>query len=628
MKYWGYSQFRPMQEEIILSVLEKRDTLALLPTGGGKSLTYQLPALANEGLCIVVSPLIALMIDQIENLKKKGIKALAVYSGMTREEIDIALDNCIYGDFKFLYCSPERIGTEIFRSRVEKMKVNLIAVDEAHCISQWGYDFRPSYLKIVELREILPVTPVLALTATATPDVIDDIMEQLKFKEKNVLRKSFERKNLVYVVRQDDNKPEQLLNILKSVKGSGIVYVRQRNKTKEISDFLNKNNIKSDFYHAGLTTEIRNMKQDAWMRDKIRIMVCTNAFGMGIDKPDVRTVIHYDIPDSPEAYFQEAGRAGRDEKKSYAVLIYNENDKISINKRIELNFPDIQIIKQVYNALGNYLQVPYGAGKNIAFDFNIYSFASAYKLNVQIVYSSLKILEQEGYIELSDEINNPAKIHFLVNRDDLYRFQVANTTFDAFIKLLLRSYEGLFTNYVNIDESLLAKRAGTTIDNVYKYLNKLSSAKIIHYIPRKNTPVIVYLEERLDDRAVHIPFSHYQQRKETYVKKSEAMLEYATAQNKCRQQILLHYFGEKDYFRCGQCDICLKRNELELSQYEFDLIVKDIKNILHSSTVNFDTLINNCKNSTSHEKIIKVVRWLLDNGKIIEDEGKLLKWHN
>jgi ATP-dependent DNA helicase RecQ len=626
LKHWGYSSFRPLQEDIIRSVSEKKDTLALMPTGGGKSITFQVPVLAEEGICIVITPLIALMKDQVEALIKKNIKALAIYSGLSQEEIDIALDNCIYGDYKFLYCSPERLGTELFRSRVLKMKVSLIAVDEAHCISQWGYDFRPSYLKIAELRKLLPEVPVLALTATATPVVVDDIQEKLGFTQKNVFQMSFERKNLVYTVRETEDKLNQLLKIINSVPGTGIVYVRNRQKTKEITQSLLKNNVQADYYHAGLTDEVRTQKQVKWMKGKTRIIVATNAFGMGIDKPDVRLVIHADLPDSPEAYFQEAGRGGRDGKKAYAVLLYNNADKLSAEKRIETNFPDIKIIKNVYNALGNYLQLPYGAGKYQAYDFNLVEFSMNYKFNINSAYSSLKILEQEGYIEVTDDLNNPAKVHFLINRDDLYKFQVTNAAFDTFIKLLLRSYEGLFTNYVGIDEKLLAKRANTSIENIYKYLNKLSSAGIMHYIPRKKNPVVVFTEERLDDKALRITYDEYTSRRNRYVEKLEAMLNYASSSNKCRSQILLAYFGEKDPYRCGQCDVCLRRNELDISKYEFDIMLEEFKKELHEKSVPLQELVDKHAQRFSEEKLMKVIRWLLDNGKINYDNENKLVW--
>ncbi|MGC9344441.1 MAG: RecQ family ATP-dependent DNA helicase, partial [Bacteroidales bacterium] len=424
MQYWGYSSFRPLQEDIIKSVYDGRDTLGLLPTGGGKSLTFQVPAMAIKGICLVITPLIALMKDQVANLNKRGIKAVAIHSGLSKEEIDITFDNCIYGDFKFLYLSPERLNTEMFKVRVEKMDVNLIAVDESHCISQWGYDFRPSYLKIAEIRELIPEVPILALTATATPRVVEDIMERLKFTEKNVFQKSFERKNLTYQVDHIEDKSRRLLNYCQDIKGSVIVYVRNRKKTREISDFLNANKITADYYHAGLSHEMRNVKQEEWQKGKKKIIVATNAFGMGIDKPDVRLVAHVDLPDSPEAYFQEAGRAGRDEKPAIAVLLYSKSDRLMAEKRIDTTFPDLTTIKDVYHALGNFLQVPVGAGKGQSYDFILADFLRQYKFNALIAHSALKILQREGYIDLSDEIHNPSRVHFKVQRDDLYKFQV------------------------------------------------------------------------------------------------------------------------------------------------------------------------------------------------------------
>jgi len=447
VKYWGYSKFRPLQEDIIQSVMSGRDTLALMPTGGGKSLTFQVPAMATDGICIVITPLIALMKDQVENLKQRDIKAIAIYSGMTQEEIDIALENCIYGNVKFLYISPERLETEIFKLRVKHMNISILAIDEAHCISEWGYDFRPSYLKIAEFRNHIQNVPVLALTATATPKVVIDIQEKLLFKEKNVLQKSFERKNLTYLVRNVEDKLNYLIDTIQKVKGSGIIYVRNRKKTKEIALFLQKNKISADYYHAGLKHEDRSLKQNAWKTGARKIMVATNAFGMGIDKPDVRFVIHFDLPDSIEAYFQEAGRAGRDEKKASAVLLYNNSDKVKAEQRIETNFPEIKEIREVYQALGNYFKIPFGGGKLSSYDFVISDFAKNYNFNLIKIISSINFLQREGYIELTDELNSASKIHFKASRDDLYKFQVANAKFDGFIKLILRSYTCLLYTF-------------------------------------------------------------------------------------------------------------------------------------------------------------------------------------
>lgn len=625
-RYWGYSSFRHLQEDIIKSVYEGHDTLALMPTGGGKSITFQVPALAKEGICLVVTPLIALMKDQVENLKLKGIKATAIHSGMTRHEIEVELDNCAYGDYKFIYLSPERLGTELFKVRLRKLNVNLIAIDESHCISQWGYDFRPSYMKIAELRDILPNTPILALTATATSEVANDIQERLKFKDKNLLKMSFERKNLVYLVRNVEDKNKYLLKIISSIPGSGIIYARNREKTKEIAQLLKKEGISADFYHAGLTGEMRNIRQDDWKKGKTRIIVSTNAFGMGIDKPDVRFVIHIDLPDSPEAYFQEAGRAGRDLKLAYAILLYNETDKVKINQRIEANFPEIEEIKRTYQALGSFLSIAIGAGKGEIYDFNLMDFASTYKFNTVKAYNSLKFLEREGYIELTDELDNPSRMIFIVNRQDLYKYQVANAEMDKFIKVILRAFTGIFSQYVNIDEAYLARIAGIPLPAVIENLKKLSKQHIINYIPRKKTPLIIFTEERLDDKNLLLSNENYRLRKERFLKRIDKMLEYASNSIKCRSLFLLEYFGEMNSFRCGNCDICTSRNELELSKIEFDGILEKIKEILANQPTYIETLVDSIKQKP--EKTLKVIHFLIDNKKIIRNKQGLLEWWN
>lgn len=624
-QHWGYSKFRPLQEDIIRSVMDGKDTLALMPTGGGKSITFQVPAMAMEGICIVITPLIALMKDQVENLLQRKIKAIAIYSGMTSNEIDIALDNCIYGNVKFLYISPERISTDLFKTRVKYMKVNLIAIDEAHCISEWGYDFRPSYMKIADLRSLVENVPFLALTATAIPKVVDDIQDKLLFKEKNVFRKSFERKNIIYLVRHVDDKNKYLIETINKVKGSGIIYERNRKKTRETALFLRQNHISADFYHAGLDLEKRNKKQNEWKSGKTKVMVATNAFGMGIDKSDVRFVIHTDLPDSIEAYFQEAGRGGRDEKKAVAVLLYNESDKLKAERRISTSFPEIKEIKAVYQALCNYFKIPYGGGKGMSYDFIISDFSKNYNFNVLNIYSSLNFLQREGYIVLTDELNSLSKLHFLANRDDLYKFQIANAKYDNFIKLLLRSYTGLFSDYVKIDEQSLAKKANSDIKLIYKYLNNLKSLGVVNYIPKKQNPFIVFTEERLDDKSLHISKENYNFRKTRYIERMDAMLNYAASNNKCRSQILLSYFGEKSPDRCGQCDVCTRRNELDLSKYEFDLILDDIKEKLKSDLISLDDLMASLE--TNEEKNLKVIQWLLDNEKIIKTTDGLLTWN-
>ncbi|MDF1546417.1 MAG: RecQ family ATP-dependent DNA helicase, partial [Bacteroidales bacterium] len=578
IRIWGFSDFRPLQEDIIHSVSEEgKDTLGLLPTGGGKSIIFQVPALVNDGMCLVITPLIALMKDQVENLNAKNIKAAAVYSGMTIQEIDLVLNNCVYGAYKFLYLSPERLDSELFITRLPKMKINLIAVDEAHCISQWGYDFRPAYLKIANIRKFLPQVPVLALTATATQNVVDDIQKQLLFKENNVFRKSFERKNLVYLVRNTEDKFRYLLRIVSKIKGSGIVYVRNRKKTKEIAVFLQQNGIKADYYHAGLENKIKDVKQQNWKSARTKVIVATNAFGMGIDKADVRFVVHMDLPDSLEAYYQEAGRAGRDEKAAFAVLLYNDSDKLKIEKRASTNFPEKEFIKRVYIALGNYYQLPVGAGKGRMLDFKISDFVSKFSLPVLQTYSALKLLENDGYLELAEEFFSHSKVMFIASQQDLYKFQVANKRFDPFVKLILRTYTGLFSTFTSIDEEFLAKKANSKIEIILDYLIKLDQAKIIKYIPQRKLPFIIYTEERLEEKNLRISKENYENRKENYYKKINAVIEYASTCNKCRSQILLTYFDEHNATRCGQCDVCRRRNELNLSKYEFDLILDEIK---------------------------------------------------
>jgi ATP-dependent DNA helicase RecQ len=623
-KYWGFKEFRPLQDEIIKSIAAGRDTLGLMPTGGGKSVTYQVPAIASEGMCLVITPLIALMKDQVEKLNQRGIRAIAVHSGMSRDEINVALDNAIYGNYKFLYISPERIGTEIFRVRLEKMKINLIAVDEAHCISQWGYDFRPSYLRIVDLRKYLPDTTLLAITATATTDVVEDIQDKLKFRDKNVLRITFERKNLIYTVRETENKQKYILRLVRKMKGSGIIYVRSRKKTRELSLYLQEGGISCDYYHAGLTHPVRNKKHNDWMTGKIRIMIATNAFGMGIDKADVRFVIHMDLPDSLEEYFQEAGRAGRDHKVAHAILLFNEGDKYTAEKRIQTNFPEPDAIRQIYRALGNYYQIPVGGAKNQVFDFSIAEFASRYKKSIMIIYSSLKILQLEGYIELTEEIFNPPKIKFLTGRDELYRFQLANEDYDAFIKLLLRTYTGVFTEYVTIYEDSLARKAGVKTEVIVEYLKKLNDMGIIRYLPQKKTPVIIFTEERLDIKDLRLSREHYKDRKDRYTRRINEVMRYASENEKCRSVFLLEYFGEKNANRCGQCDVCLRKEELDISKYEFDQIEDEIRDLLSDKTMSMEELANSVV--SGENKAIRVIRWLLDNDRLMLGKDHRLKW--
>jgi len=624
-KYWGFSNFRPLQEDIVNATLNGTDTLALLPTGGGKSICFQVPAMAKEGICIVISPLIALMKDQVENLVKRNIKAVAIYSGMTKREIDIALDNCVYGNIKFLYVSPERLETEIFKERLKKMNVNLFAIDESHCISQWGYDFRPSYLNIIKLREVKPDVPFLALTATATPEVVIDIQKQLGFKKEFVLQKSFERKNLSYVVLNEEDKLGRLLKVLNSIKGTSAVYVRSRKKTREIAQFLYQNNVSADFYHAGLTNEERNKKQHNWIENRTRVIVSTNAFGMGIDKPDVRTVVHLDLPDSLEAYFQEAGRAGRDEKKAYAVLLVQESDRMDLEQRIISSFPPIDAIKQVYQALANFFQIPIGSAYNESYNFNISTFSTQYNMQVTAVFNCLKFLEREGYLILSEANFTPSRIKIEISKDDLYEFQVKNTKFDLFIKTLLRSFTGLFENYSKIDEFELAKRLSTTKDKVVNGLSYLHNINVIDYIKQTNLPQITYTTERLNVNDIRISPQNYKERKEIAIKKMESVIYYSSTLHKCRSQILLAYFGEKDTFRCGVCDVCLERNKLELSDIEFSNVSDQLKQLLQKTPMTLTQLVNAVQ-GIREDKTIKVLQWLVDNKKIKTNAENLLEW--
>ena len=617
-QYWGYKEFRALQGDIICSIAEGKDTLGLMPTGGGKSLTFQVPAMAMEGICIVVTPLIALMKDQVENIRKRGIKAAAIYSGMTREQIMVALENCIYGNYKFLYVSPERLTTEIFLSRLPHIKVCLLAVDESHCISQWGYDFRPSYLRIAEVRQYLPNVPILALTATATPEVVKDIQTQLLFSQENVFRKSFERKNLTYVVRTVDDKPRYLLKILKSVAGSAVVYVRDRKKTKEFADFLNQNGISAAHFHAGLSNETKDIRQAKWKSGECRVIVATNAFGMGIDKPDVRLVIHMDLPDSVEAYFQEAGRAGRDEKKAYAVLLYNKTDATKLKKRIADGFPEKDKVRGVYEKLGSYYQLAVGFGLNKMFDFNLADFCQKFHLPLLTTYNSLKILQQAGYIELTDELDNPSLLHFTVSKEQLYTTPwKGNEGLDKLVQMILRSYTGIFSDFVPINEDTLAKRLGLTRDEVYQQLLLMGRLRLINYIPQKKTPFVIFTQERQETHRVVLGKEVYDERKERFVQGIEHVLHYASQNNVCRSQVLLQYFGQKDATPCGQCDVCLTHKEQELAQKEFEEIKASIIQQLSAKALSLAELVESSKRK--EKKVLEALRFMLDNGILAQD---------
>ena len=564
--YWGYDNFRGIQEEIIRSIGEGHDTLGLMPTGGGKSITFQVPALAKEGICIVITPLIALMKDQVRNLRERGIKALAIYSGMTREEIIVTLDNCIFGGFKFLYISPERLGTEIFQTKLRKMNVSMITVDESHCISQWGYDFRPAYLQISEIRKMLPDVPVLALTATATPEVVEDIRRQLGFKEgSRTYQMSFERKNLAYIIRPAEDKEEELLHILRKTEGSAIVYTRNRRRTREVTELLTQQGITATFYHAGLNNDVKDQRQKSWIENEHRVMVATNAFGMGIDKPDVRIVIHMDMPDSPEAYFQEAGRAGRDGQKAYAVLLFGKRDKTTLDKRISDTFPEKDYIRDVYEHINYYFQMAMGDGLGCTFAFDLDEFCRNFKHFPVQADSALKILTRAGYLEYTDEQDNTSRLIFTIRRDELYRLQEYDADTEKLINVILRSYTGLFTDYANISEDTLAVRTGLTRQQVYDTLILLTRRRILHYIPGRKTPYIIYTRERKEKDRIVISPEVYEERKASYAKRIKAMTEYATDEDTCRSRMLLHYFGEKDIADCGQCDVCVKKRKQRAS---------------------------------------------------------------
>ena len=621
-QYWGYDSFRDLQEEIITSIGEGKDTLGLMPTGGGKSITFQVPALAQSGLCIVITPLIALMKDQVQNLRKRGIKALAIYSGMTRQEIVTALENCIFGDYKFLYISPERLDTEIFRTKLRSMKVSMITVDESHCISQWGYDFRPAYLKIAEIRELLPGVPVLALTATATPEVVKDIQTRLNFREGNVFRMSFERKNLAYIVRKTDNKTKELLHILQRISGSSIIYVRNRRRTKEITELLTNEGITADFYHAGLDNAVKDLRQKRWQSGEVRVMVATNAFGMGIDKPDVRIVLHLDLPDSPEAYFQEAGRAGRDGEKAYAVILYAKSDKMTLHKRIVDTFPEKEYILNVYEHLQYYYQMAMGDGFQCIREFNLEEFCRKFKYFPVPVDSALKILTQAGYLEYTDEQDNSSRILFTIRRDELYKLREMGKEADALIQTILRSYTGVFTDYAYISEESLALRTGLTRQQIYNILVTLTKRRIVDYIPRKKTPYIIYTRERLDLRFLHIPPIVYEERKARYEARIKAMEEYVTTENVCRSRMLLHYFGEKNEHNCGQCDVCLSnRASNDLSEKSYEELKRQILELLGQSPLTPAEIADKIK--AEKEDIGQVIRYLLDEDGLKMQDGML-----
>jgi ATP-dependent DNA helicase RecQ len=613
-QYWGFDNFRPLQEEIINSILNGQDTLALLPTGGGKSICFQVPALCKDGICIVVSPLIALMHDQVDNLKRRGIPAIAITSAMRKRELDIALDNCVYGKIKFLYLSPERLQTELARVRIGKMKVNMIAVDEAHCISQWGYDFRPPYLQVADLREICPDVPVLALTATAIPKVVTDIQEQLLFKTKNVFQSSFVRSNLAYTVKKTEDKISPLIKLSQQTDGSGIVYARSRRKTMEVASLLSKNNVAATFYHAGLSPEERTKRQKQWLTGECKVIVATNAFGMGIDKSDVRFVVHLDLPDSPEAYFQEAGRAGRDGKPAAALLFYNPKDIDDLERNFEASFPPLSEIKRTYQALSNMYEVPVGSGAGMTLIFDQEKLCKTYKLEAIKVFHSLNFLEKEGYIAVNDAVFTPARLKMITNNETLYRFQVENPKLEGFIKSLLRMYAGLFDEYVRIVEKDIAKRANMTELEVKRVLKDLEHRDLLNYIPQNDRPLFTFLLPRVDAKKLYIAPEHLIERKKITSLRIKAMISYISGDAVCRQAQLLAYFGELNVEHCGVCDSCIKKTSHN-KKISRDVTTTKLVKLLSSSPKKIAEL-NDLFPEISTTELTFVVRQLLDAGRI------------
>ncbi|MGV6944349.1 RecQ family ATP-dependent DNA helicase [Sphingobacterium kyonggiense] len=615
-QYWGYDRFRPLQEEIIHEILLGKDTLGLMPTGGGKSLCFQVPSMQMEGICIVISPLIALMKDQVENLRKRGIQAVAIYSGMTYREIDITLDNCIFGNIKFLYLSPERLYSDLVQERIRYMKVNLFAIDEAHCISQWGYDFRPPYLELTKLRELQPKVPFLALTATATPRVVQDIQEKLGFREQNVFSKSFRRENLAYMVFEEENKMNRMLRVIKKMGGTGIIYVRNRKETQEVARYLLNHGVPADFYHAGLNMQERMKKQDDWTHNKTRVIVATNAFGMGIDKPDVRFVIHLDIPDSLEAYYQEAGRAGRDEKKAFPVLLYDQSDRERLWENLENDFPGIPFIQQVYHHVCNYYQIAYGAGKDQVFDFDLVDFCKRYKLEVLKTISALKFLEKDKWLTVSEAAYIPSRFKFEVDYQELYKFQVQSAFFDPLIKAIQRSYGGTFDFFVPLNEFELAKKIGKSYEEIGKMLKLMQQQEIATYIPKTDAAQLQFLQARVDYKNLYIDSQFIASRRAFREEQLKAIYQYLD-EKVCRSISLQRYFGEQEVEPCGQCDLCVT------AAYKGDVsakVEKEIQEILIAQPLNIHELMDRL--TIGKEEIrIKTLRNLMDNGQIRLENG-------
>ena len=623
-QYWGYDSFRSKQEDAIHSILDAKDTLTLLPTGGGKSICFQVPALMMEGICVVISPLIALMNDQVTALKAKNIRALAITSGMSFSELDIALDNCIYGNYKFLYLSPERLESDMVQQRLKKMNINLLAVDEAHCISEWGYNFRPSYLKIAEIREIT-TAPIIALTATATPLVVKDIQEKLKFDNENVISTSFYRDELSYVVLKQDDKDSKLIQILNRLKGTSIIYCRTRKETKRIHLLLSEYGITSHYYHAGLDVLERASKQKQWQLNHVRVMVATNAFGMGIDKNDVRLVIHNHLPFSLESYFQEAGRAGRDRKLAYSILLYNDLDIHNLKKQINDHYPEIEIVRNVYQQIANFLGIAIGDGKHQEFPFHINEFCERYNLNQLQTYNALKLLEKEDYIKLSEAIHQPSRLFIKVTHTELYQFQIANKKFDILLKILLRSYGSLFDNFTKIQENIIAKRAQLSTQEVKDFLTNLKQMDILDYIPQNSDPKLLMLKTRVDSKYISLSKETLETRKANEEAKAASVIQYANNQYQCRSHVLQNYFGEEDNKRCGKCDVCLERNKLNINDQEFEAIMLAIQNLISQNPMNVDDIIMAIV-EYREDKLVTVLQFLSDNGQIAMNDEQKLYW--
>ena len=624
-QYWGYDDFRPLQLDIVQSVLEGKDTLALLPTGGGKSICFQVPALCMEGICVVVSPLIALMKDQVRNLLKNGIRAYAIYSGMSIADIDRIFDNCVHGQVDFLYLSPERLGSELAIERIKQMKVSLLAIDEAHCISQWGYDFRPSYLNIAEIREWLPKTPIIALTATATAPVVEDIQEKLTFRKgAQVFQKSFARENLSYSVLYEENKRAKMLEILKNIGGSGVVYVQNRRETKDIAHYLHRNGVSADYYHAGRSPETRELVQENWIKNKVRIIVATNAFGMGIDKPDVRAVVHLTLPDCLEAYFQEAGRGGRDGQQAYGVLLYNQSDRLKHEKHFRQSFPSVKDIRRVYQALGSYYQLAVGSGLGQTFDFDVVDFSKRFNLNPVESLHALKILAKEEYLELSENIFFPSTLQVIVRRDELYDYTLRNARMEKLLKVILRSYQGAFNHDVNIREEKLAKFLGIKPKELVALLYKLTKDAIILYKPQKDAPQLTFLTERLPEKEMTIDKKRYQFLKERQQKRMDLALNYAETLQ-CRSQLLLAYFDEKGAPACGQCDVCRGRHQRYVKHHEYYHIKTKIEYFLKQNPMELKPLVDGFETDI-RQKVLQAVQHLLDHNVLTKDNNNQLRW--